>query len=222
MVACYPTLEVDETSVELREDDMVRLATYLVSWHSRLDAPEQIAYCSASRHVAHKLTGFSRRAVLALAQAAALPAEDQHEALDLYRDALETMTGGDAVANNITSAFAFRATQPSRVRLAYPRPASRAESAAAVLPAERRRARAIQELPDQWDHLQRWFKRTNEPARPWNVSAISRQLNLNQSVVRALLTAPKGTPGTSRVAFSRVRLRRLQQYFAPHGYQVLG
>lgn len=222
ILSCYPVLEADERRVELREDDLTRLATYLGIRFRYADttSPERLAYCGASRHVAQKLQGFSRRAVLALAQAAALPPQEQHEAADLYRWALEAMTGGDAVANAITNAFAFRSTQPSRIRYVYPRPDSSVSPPATAPPPAAPAKRPSKELPDQWDHLQQWFARTNDPARPWNVSAIARQLQLGQPVVRALLMAPKGTPGVSRVAFSRARLRRLQQYFLPYGYQV--
>lgn len=130
------------------------------------------------------------------------------------------MVSGDAVADNICLAFAFQdpdGVPPRRVSL-QPLVAEMAESA--TTPPPSRNQRCIQELPEQWDHLQAWFKRTNDLARPWSVSGIARQLKLNQSVVRALLVAPKGTPGFSRTAFTKTRLRRLQRYFKNYGYEL--
>lgn len=82
-------------------------------------------------------------------------------------------------------------------------------------------ARTIYEQPEAWEHLQAWFARTNDPLQPWNVSAISRQVQMPQAVVRSLLTAPKGSsPGLSRVAFTVARLRVFQRLFRRYGYRT--
>ena len=82
-------------------------------------------------------------------------------------------------------------------------------------------ARTIYEQPEAWEHLQQWFERNDDPLRPWNVSAISRQVHMPQAVVRSLLTAPKGSsPGLSRVAFTVARLRVFQCLFRRYGYRT--
>lgn len=68
--------------------------------------------------------------------------------------------------------------------------------------------------------MQKWFERTDDPLRPWNVSAISRHAELPQAVVRALLTGPKGSQGMIRTAFSTARLRIFQKIFRRYGYRV--
>ncbi|TGE22741.1 hypothetical protein E5K02_23725 [Hymenobacter metallicola] len=80
--------------------------------------------------------------------------------------------------------------------------------------------RTIYEQPDSWQHLQQWFKRNNDPLRPWNVSSLSRHVRLPQAVVRSLLTAPKGAEGMSRTAFTQERLRLFQRLFRRYGYRV--
>lgn len=79
---------------------------------------------------------------------------------------------------------------------------------------------AIYEQPEGWEHLQQWFDRTDDPLRPWNVSAISRHVQLPQAVVRALLKGPKGSDGMSRTAFTVTRLRLFQRMFRRYGYRV--
>ena len=82
-------------------------------------------------------------------------------------------------------------------------------------------ALSIIEEPEEWQHLQDWFRDYEDPIRPWNVSAISRHLRLPQSVVRALLRGPKDSPGMSRTAFTLKRLRLFQKLFAAYGYRPL-
>ncbi len=79
---------------------------------------------------------------------------------------------------------------------------------------------AIYEQPEGWEHLQQWFDRTDDPLRPWNVSAISRHVQLPQAVVRALLKGPKGSDGMSRTAFTVARLRMFQRMFRRYHYRV--
>ncbi|RPD44352.1 hypothetical protein DNI29_21845 [Hymenobacter sediminis] len=79
--------------------------------------------------------------------------------------------------------------------------------------------RTIYEQPEDWQHLQRWFDRHNDPLRPWNVSAISRHVGMAQAVVRSLLTAPKGADGLTRVGFTTERLRVFQDLFKRYGYR---
>lgn len=226
VASCYPVLGVAGSSVELREEDLTRVATYLRVMYMNTDSALQLAYCSSSHHVAHKLNSVSRRVGVTLAQGAALEVSEPHETLALYRSALESLVGNDVIAERICLAFTFR--DPDRIpprRVYAPSVggdtlelAAATPSASPVFPPSSPK-RAIEELPDQWAHLQSWFKQTNDPARPWSVSGIARQLKLGQSVVRALLTAPKGTPGFSRTAFSKVQLRRLQRYFKSYGYR---
>lgn len=80
--------------------------------------------------------------------------------------------------------------------------------------------RKVYEQPEGWVHLQNWFERTDDPLRPWNVSAISRHVRLPQAVVRALLKGPKGTEGMSRTAFTVQRLRMFQRMFRRYKYRV--
>ncbi|MCB2411133.1 hypothetical protein [Hymenobacter lucidus] len=218
--ACYPVLEVEGMSVEIRSDDFARLATYLFLQHTDTDAPESLAYCSASRHVAYKLAGVSRRAADTLAHVSTLCEAEKPEAIDLYRSVLESVAGGDAIVNSINLAFAFLTDHNPSVRRAYPHPITSSSQEPISSNSQPAKKRVIKELPEQWDHLQAWFKQANDPARPWNVSGIARQLSINQSVVRALLTAPKGTQGYSRTAFSKARLRLLQRYFRSYGYTI--
>lgn len=79
--------------------------------------------------------------------------------------------------------------------------------------------RAVFDQPIGWLDLQKWFKKAEDPLRPWNVSAISRILMLPQSIVRALLKGPKDSPGMSRAAFSEERLKTFEQLFGKYGYQ---
>ena len=78
---------------------------------------------------------------------------------------------------------------------------------------------AILEQPAGWLHLQTWFHDHEDPLRPWNISAISRQLQLPQAVVRALLRGPKDSPGMTRTAFTGERLKQFEQLFSAYGYQ---
>jgi hypothetical protein len=80
--------------------------------------------------------------------------------------------------------------------------------------------RAVLEHPEAWKHLQQWFEKSEDPLRPWNVSAISRHVGMPQPVVRALLEGPKGTKGMSRTAFTAARLRTFQRLFRKYGYRV--
>ncbi|MBW3127715.1 hypothetical protein [Hymenobacter profundi] len=217
VATCYPVLEVGESNVEIRKEDLSRLTTYLYVMHTNVASPLSLAYCP----VAHKLNGVFKRASRALTQGSALPASQQHEAIELYRFALEGMISGDAVADNICLAFAFRDPNWAPPRRVYVQSiAMEAVEPTVSVASPSRNQRSIQELPEQWDHLQAWFKQTNDSARPWSVSGIARQLKLTQPLVRALLLAPKGTPGFSRTAFTKVRLRRLQRYFKPYGYKI--
>ena len=220
---CYPVLEVGGGTIEFREEDLTRLATYWSLKCPTVHSAAPPAYCKASYHVAHKLLGFSRYAASALAQADALSPKQRKEALQLYRSALENITGGDAVAIHIKRAFAFKAWEGVRIHRVYQHPFSPTEnlSLADDIPTPPL-SRGVQEMPEQWYHLQQWFKRNNDPTRPWNVSSIARQLKVNQSVMRAWLTAPKGAAGVSRTAFTRERLRQLQRYFERYGYVPIG
>lgn len=222
IATCYPVLEVAGSDIELREEDLIRLATYLRVKYVDANSPLRLAYCHSAHHVAHKLNGISRRADWVLTQGATLPASEQQELIELYRSALESISSGDAIASNISLAFAFR--DPNRLppRRVYAQPcATEMADSTAATPSPARTKHRIHELPEQWEHLQAWFKQNNDPAKPWCVSEIARQLKLNQPMVRALLVAPKGAPGCSRTAFTKSRLRRLQRYFQTYGYLPL-
>ena len=209
---CYPELVVTPTAVKIEQEDRRRITTYLTLMHGADEEWVGGVAGNQAHHVARKLLYFSRRAQLTLNQAQALLEGEQAEALSLYQSVLLDLTSGDALADEIVRAHEFRIS--TQVPTAPPKP-NQLKKATIFSPAS---ARTIHENPDGWDHLQRWFEHTNDPARPWNVSAISRHLKLTPSVARALLTAPKGAAGMSRTAFSRSRLRQLQRYFAPYGY----
>jgi hypothetical protein len=82
-------------------------------------------------------------------------------------------------------------------------------------------SRAVIEEADAWGDLQMWLEDNEDPLRPWNISAISRQVKMAQSTVRALLKGPKDSPGMARTAFTARRLRAFQRLFRKHGYRPL-
>lgn len=210
---CVFTVEVEQENIWLEVADMRRLATYLTVFHTDALELEPEAHTPTEDYLSRKVLYLLQLAATARQQMQAEPTE----AYEIMRLALENIPVGDTIAEQVRDAFAFH--KPSKQDAAE-LPAT-SPSPSLGVPANPRRKRAVEELPAQWDHLQAWFRRSNIPARPWNISEVAKQLYLTQSVVRALLMAPKGTPGYSRTAFNKTRLQLLQRYFAPYGYVPL-
>jgi len=204
---CRPVLDiVNEKVEEVEQESLIRLATYLTLCHTDAEAVEPEAYSATTIYLNRKLRGMQRSARATLDYVQKQHSDDTLSAVDVFRLALETIATADAIVERVQSASTFtRSTAPPKKRLIWTEPKK------SIPPT----------LAEQWQHLQRWYRENNDVARPWNVLAISKQVEFSQGVTRSLLTAPKGAYRMSSAAFSLKQLQVLQQYFPRYGYKPL-